>query len=110
MKQQWEELRVKALNTEHPRWRRIISTLLIILMTVTVAAVFWDHYFHNGNTSCLTGYFYFLILWLAAQIVVIGHLYFSEKTPAIARSSTKMLICFGNFWFILYLFNIQSCG
>lgn len=40
MKQQRSELKAKALNTQYSKWRRLISTLLITLMAVTVVVFF----------------------------------------------------------------------
>lgn len=110
MKQQWAELKAKAFNTEYSRWQRVISTLLITLMAVIPVAVFWHHYFSYDNTSCLTGHFYLSTLWLATQAVVIAQLYHSKNIVAIARGLMTLLICFGNFVYILYLFSIQACG
>jgi hypothetical protein len=110
MNKVWDELKVKALNTEYPRWRRILSTIMLVVFSVTPVVVLWYLYLASPNTHCVKGFVYFLAPWLIAQLIMIIHLYVSTELSAIVRVSQIMVIGFANMWLILFSFTIETCS
>ena len=110
MHDQLSDLKRKALNTEYSQWRRVLSSIFIGLMAVLPVMVVWYMYYTADNVSCLNVPFYLSFPWLVSQLIVIVHLYFSKVIPIIVRNSIKMIIGFGNMWFIFYLFSLKTCG
>lgn len=109
MNNAWEELKNKAMNTEYPRWRRVVSTVLLIFFSLAPVMILWYLYFTNDNLHCIRGFVYFSVPWLVAQLIVTAHLYISTNVIALVRVSQKMVIGFGNMWLILFIFSIPTC-
>ena len=110
MNEQLSELRRKALSTEYSQWRRVLSSIFFGIIAVLPVMVVWYLYYMDDNVSCLKMPFYLSFPWLISQLVVITYLYFSKEIPAIVRNAIKMMIGFGNMWFIFYLFSIDVCS
>ncbi len=109
MSNAWQELKNKMMNTEYPRWRRGLSTVLLLLFSLTPVMVLWYLYFTKDNLHCIRGFVYISVPWLIVQLIVTAHLHISTNVIALVRVSQKMLIGFGNMWLILFIFSIKAC-
>lgn len=110
MNEQLLELKRKALCTEYAQWRRVLSSVFIGIIAVLPVMVLWHLYYTGDNVSCLKMPFYLSFPWLISQLIVIAYLYFYKEMPAIVRNAIKMMIGFGNMWFIFYLLSINVCS
>lgn len=110
MTSQLEGFKAKGLSTVYPRWRRVLSSVVLGVLATSIVLAWWYSFFTLEDTSCHRGFLYFSIVWLAVQWVVLGFLLAFETIPRFARGAIVLLILLGNIWFGLFLFSLQPCG
>ena len=103
-------MKEKLLSTDYPRWRNVVSCLVLFVLATGMASGWWYLYFTAPDTSCHKGALYFSFLWLAVQWVVIGYLYSYQTIPKFAREAIKLVLMLGNVWFGLFIFSLQPCA
>ncbi len=103
------EAREKLLSMEYPRWRNVLSCVILVLLTTGMVSGWWYAYYTVSDVVCHKGILYFSVVWLAVQWVVIGYFYRYQNIPAFARGAIKFLILLGNVWFGLFVFSLQPC-
>jgi len=110
MTKKFSEYRERLLSPDYPQWRNLLSCLVLIVLSTWVVLSWWYAYFTLPETSCHRGFFFFSVLWLVVQWVVIGYLYRYQDIPAFARGAIKLLILVANVWFGLFIFSLKSCS
>lgn len=110
MTDKFNEYREKLLSTDYPKWRNLISSVVLVMLSTGAVLSWWYAYYTLPETGCHKGFLYLSVLWLAIQWVVIGYLYWYRNIPAFARGAIKLFILVANIWFILFIFALKPCG
>jgi hypothetical protein len=104
------ELKRKALKTDFPKWRRLLSASVFAFLCASTVAIFWYLYLTMGELHCYRGFVIFTIPWLVAELLVIRFLYHSQAIPQYVRDSIGLIIAFSNIWFGLLVFSLKTCA
>ncbi|MDX1456887.1 MAG: hypothetical protein R3276_04810 [Marinobacter sp.] len=110
MTDRFAQTKEKLLSTEYPRWRNLLSCTVLTLLSTGAVSAWWWAYYTTPDVGCHRGILYFSVVWLVAQWIVIGYLYWYQYIPAFARDGIKLLILVANVWFGLFIFSLQPCG
>ena len=109
MTDKFDETRAKFLSTDYLLWRNVLSCVVLVVLSTGAVSSWWYAYYTTPGAECHRGFFYFSVLWLVVQWVVIGYLYRYRNVPAFARGAIEMLILVANIWFVLFIFSLEPC-
>lgn len=110
MSNSFNKLKEKALSTDYPHWRNVVSTFLLGLMCLGIVGSYWYLYWTTENIQCYKGFLYLSVVWVAIELFVIAYMFKFKNIPKFARDSIGGLIAFSNIWFGLFLFSLKPCG
>ncbi len=110
MKSNISQLKETMLDTSYPSWRRLLSTLLLIVTCITVVMCFVYLYVNDTRLYCYQGFLIFSFIWLFVELVAIAYLYLWKNIPRFARDAIVMNIAFSNIWFGLFIFSVNACA
>ena len=92
------------------QWRNLLSCVVLALLALGAVGSWWYAYYSTPEAACYKGFLYLSVLWLVAQWIVIGYLYWYRDIPVFARGAIKLLILVANVWFGLFIFSLNPCG
>lgn len=110
MNQKIDDLLKKMVAVEYPRWRNIVSTVLLSVLCTTVVVCYWYLHITESSLHCYEGYLFFSLVWLISEYILIFYLYRYNNIPRFARTNIKMVIGISNIWFGLFLFSLKPCA
>lgn len=110
MSNSFNKFKEKALSTDYPHWRNVVSTFLLGLMCLGIVGSYWYLYWTTENIQCYKGFLYLSVVWVAIELFVIAYMFKFKNIPKFARDSIGGLIAFSNIWFGLFLFSLKPCG
>lgn len=106
----FNKIKEKALSTDYPYWRRVVSTFSLGLMCLAIVGGFLYLYWITENIQCYEGFLYLSVAWVLVELFVIAYMFKFNNIPKFARDSISVLIAFSNIWFGLFLFSLKPCG
>lgn len=109
MNQKIDALINGMLSTEYPRWRNMLSSVMLTMLCTSIVGSFIYLYLTKPLLQCYEGFLLFSIVWLICEYIIIIYLYKYNSIPSFARTNIKMVICFSNVWFGLFVFSLRAC-
>jgi hypothetical protein len=106
----FKNLKERLLSTSNENWKNILSSAFLSIFCALNVTVFGYFIFIIPNMLCHKGFFYLAILWLIAEALVIGYLYFHKNVPRFARDALVLTLLISNIWFILFVFGLRECS
>ncbi|MFC3151248.1 hypothetical protein ACFOEK_09450 [Litoribrevibacter euphylliae] len=103
------QVKAKLLSTSYPRWRNILSSGVLFLLSTGMVFSWWWIAYTTPDTGCHKGVVYLSGLWLFVQWLVIGYLFWYDNIPTFARDAIKLLILMSNVWFGFFIFSLKAC-
>ena len=110
MVNKFSELKEKALSTEVSKWWRFKSTVSLAVMCLGMVAYFWYLLVTMDALYCYKGFVYMTVVWIVAELTLIGYMFRSNSIPRFVRSSLELVLSSSNLWFGLFLFSLNACS
>lgn len=104
-----EKFKEKALSTEYPRWKNILSSCVLSFLCISVASAFWYLFLTVDKMECHKGFAILSFPWLVVEFLIVYYLFKSNTVPRYATDSMVLLVAFSNIWFGLFLFGLKPC-
>lgn len=97
------------LSTQYPKWRNILSTVILALLCGSTVGIFVYLVGAGANMQCHKSFMWFSIFWLIVELITLGYLFFWTNIPRFARDVIRLNIVFAHIWFGLFVFGLEAC-